>query len=173
MSQLTPRQKAFCQQFLLDLNGKQAAIRAGYSARTAEFQASRLLRIVKVQQYLQKIQAEARKRTDITKDEILAELASIFRAKITDYLDFDGKTIHFKDFTALTESQIRAVEGIRQTRHGIEMKLHGKSWSIERICKILGFDCPQAFDINLDKLDEESLDKLINRITNKSNELKG
>ena len=127
MSRLTPKQQAFCQQYLVDLNGKKAAVRAGYSARTAEFQASRLLSLVKVQQFLQQLQAEARKRTDITKDEILAELANILRAKITDYLNFDGKKIQFKDFADLPESQIKAVEGIRQTRHGIELKLHGKA----------------------------------------------
>ncbi len=167
MSQLTPKQKTFCQQYLIDLNGKQAAIRAGYSARTAEFQASRLLSFVKVQKYLQKLQAEARKRTDITKDEILSELASILRAKITDYLNFDGKKIQFKDFADLPESQIKAVEGIRQTRHGIELKLHGKAWTVERICRILGFESPQAFDVSLDRLDETTLDAIINRITNK------
>ncbi len=164
MSRLTPKQKAFCQQYLIDLNGKQAAIRAGYSACTAEFQASRLLSLVKVQQFLQQLQAEARKRTDITKDEILAELANILRAKITDYLDFDGRKIKFKDFSALSKGQIKAVESIKETRHGIELKIHGKAWTIERICKILGFDSPQTFDVNLDRLDETTLDLIINRI---------
>jgi len=168
MSRLTPKQKAFCQQYLVDLNGKQAAVRAGYSARTAEFQASRLLSFVKVQKYVQKLQAEARKRTDITKDEILSELASILRAKITDYLNFDGKKIQFKDFADLPESQIKAVEGIRETRHGIELRLHGKSWTIERICRILGFESPQAFDVNLDRLDETTLDAIINRLLTKN-----
>lgn len=167
MSRLTPKQQAFCQQYLVDLNGKKAAVRAGYSARTAEFQASRLLSLVKVQQFLQQLQAEARKRTDITKDEILAELANILRAKITDYLNFDGKKIQFKDFADLPESQIKAVEGIRQTRHGIELKLHGKAWTVEKICRILGFESPQTLDINLDRLDETTLDAIINRITNK------
>ena len=167
MSRLTPKQKAFCQQYLIDLNGKQAAIRAGFSARTAEFQASRLLSFVKVQKYLQKLQAEARKRTDITKDEILSELTSILRAKISDFLNFDGKKIQFKDFATLPESKIKAVESIKETRHGIELKIHGKAWTIERICRILGFDSPQAFDVNLDRLDETTLDAIINRILTK------
>jgi hypothetical protein len=118
------------------------------------------------------MQAEARKRTDITREEVLTELAAMLRSKITDFLDFDGKTIKFKDFSTLSETQIRAVEGVKETKWGIELKLHGKSWSIERICKILGFDSPQAFDINLDKLDEETLDKIIHRLINKENELK-
>ena len=166
------RQEEFCRQYLIDLNGKQAAIRAGYSARTGEFQASRLLSNVKVQEYLQKLQAEARKRTDITRDEVLNELGAIMRAKLTDYLDFDGKRIRFKNFEDLTEAQIKAVESIKKTKTGIELRLQGKSWTIDRICRILGFDSPQALDINLDRLDEATLDLLINRIINKGNEQK-
>ena len=45
---LTPKQARFVEEYLIDLNGKQAAIRAGYSPGTAEVQASRLLRNAKV-----------------------------------------------------------------------------------------------------------------------------
>lgn len=167
------RQEEFCRQYLIDLNGKQAAIRAGYSARTAEFQASRLLSNVKVKQNLQKLQAEARTKSDITREEVLSELGAIIRAKITNYMTFDGGRIVWKDFSTLPEAQIKAIEGIKETRHGIELKLHGKSWSIERICKILGFDSPAIIDLNIDKMDEETLDAVINRIINKENEHQG
>ena len=49
MRKLTPKQQQFVEEYLVDLNATQAAIRAGYSAKTAEFQASRLLRNAKVQ----------------------------------------------------------------------------------------------------------------------------
>ena len=45
---LTPKQMRFVDEWLIDFNGKQAAIRAGYSAKTAEATAARLLRNVKV-----------------------------------------------------------------------------------------------------------------------------
>jgi phage terminase small subunit len=51
---LGPRQERFVEEYLLDLNAKQAAIRAGYSPRTAEVQGSRLLRNVKLQRTLSK-----------------------------------------------------------------------------------------------------------------------
>ena len=41
----------------------------------------------------------------------------------------------------------RAVESVRVTREGIEIKLNGKAWSISRICKILGYDEPTKIDI--------------------------
>ena len=49
---LTDKQKRFCEEYLIDLNATQAAIRAGYSPKTAEQTASRLLRNVNVQEYI-------------------------------------------------------------------------------------------------------------------------
>jgi len=46
---LSPKQAQFVEEYVVDLNGKQAAIRAEYSAKTAKVQASRLLRKAKVQ----------------------------------------------------------------------------------------------------------------------------
>lgn len=51
---LTQRQQMFVDEYLVDLNGKQAAIRAGYSPKTAEVQASRLLTVVKVPAHIDK-----------------------------------------------------------------------------------------------------------------------
>lgn len=170
MSKVTSRQKAFCREFMIDGNATKAAERAGYSSKTAKFQASRLLTFVNVQETIFKLQEEARKCAEISRDEVLKELAAILRAKVTDYLNFDGKAIRFKDLATLPEAQIKAIESVKETRHGIELKMHGKAWAIERICRILGFDSPQALDINLDRLDEDTLDKLINRIINKENE---
>jgi len=142
MSKITSRQKAFCREFMIDGNATKAAERAGYSPKTAKFQASRLLTFVNVQETLFKLQEEARKSAEISRDEVLKELAAILRSKVADFLEFDGKVIRFKNLATLPEAQIKAIEGIKETRHGIELKLHGKSWSIERICKILGFDSP-------------------------------
>ncbi len=157
---------------MIDGNATKAAERAGYSPKTAKFQASRLLTFVNVQETLFKLQEEARKSAEISRDEVLKELAAILRSKVTDFLEFDGKVIRFKNLATLPEAQIKAIEGIKETRHGIELKLHGKSWSIERICKILGFDSPATIDLNIDKMDEETLDAVINRLINKNNELK-
>ena len=51
-NELTPKQKRFCQEYLLDYNAKQAAIRSGYSVSTAQEQSSRLLSYPKVQREL-------------------------------------------------------------------------------------------------------------------------
>lgn len=71
---LTARQQRFVAEYLKDLNGTQAATRAGYSAKTAEFQASRLLRNAKVQEATQRAMDKRQARTEITQDYVLATI---------------------------------------------------------------------------------------------------
>lgn len=74
-SRLTPKQSVFVQEYLIDLNASQAAIRAGYSAKTAQEQSARLLSNVIVSAAVQKAMAERSERTRITVDRVLKELA--------------------------------------------------------------------------------------------------
>lgn len=75
--EITKRQKSFADEYLKDYNGKQAAIRAGYSEKTAENQASRMLRLVKVAEYLGKRQIEKEKKIGITIEAIIDELREV------------------------------------------------------------------------------------------------
>ena len=68
---MTPKQEAFVREYIIDLNATQAAIRAGYSARTAEAQGSRLLTNVNVKVALQSAMDARAKRTEITADYVL------------------------------------------------------------------------------------------------------
>ena len=79
---LTTRQVLFCKEYAIDFNGKHAAIRAGYSSKTAEQQASRLLRNVKVQKMLVKSTGERPARLEVHADRILSELIKIAYVKI-------------------------------------------------------------------------------------------
>jgi phage terminase small subunit len=71
MSQLNPKQLRFVDEYLIDLNGTQAAIRAGYSQKTANEQAARLLANVSLQAAIQEKMQERSKRTEITADYVL------------------------------------------------------------------------------------------------------
>jgi phage terminase small subunit len=71
VSDLTLKQMVFADEYLVDLNGKQAAIRCGYSEKTAEVQASRLLSNVKVKEYIAFRMKEREERTEITQDMVL------------------------------------------------------------------------------------------------------
>ena len=77
MSELEEKQKMFCKEYLVDFNGTQAAIRAGYSKKTANEQASRLLAKVNVQTYLKKLIEKRNERTKITQDEVIADIIKV------------------------------------------------------------------------------------------------
>lgn len=76
-AKLRAKQIRFCEEYLIDLNGTQAAIRAGYSARTANEQSSQLLAKLNIQNYLRVRRAELQKQTNITQERVLGELAKI------------------------------------------------------------------------------------------------
>ena len=77
MSELEEKQKMFCKEYLVDFNGTQAAIRAGYSKKTANEQASRLLAKVNVQTYLKHLIEKRNKRTNITQDDVVADIIKV------------------------------------------------------------------------------------------------
>ncbi|MCQ9121583.1 terminase small subunit [Rodentibacter pneumotropicus] len=77
VGKLTDKQKRFVEEYLIDLNGKQAAIRTGYSESTAEQQASRLLSYVKVQEAIQIAQNNRSARVQVTQDDVLRDLLEV------------------------------------------------------------------------------------------------
>lgn len=75
--ELSEKQRLFVSEYIKDRNGKQAAIRAGYSERTAQEQSSRLLSNVKVQEKVEELIEEQEKRTLITADYVLNSLKEV------------------------------------------------------------------------------------------------
>lgn len=71
---MTPKQERFCQEYLIDLNATQAAIRSGYSRKTAEVQGSRLLSNAKIGLQIAAAQTKRAKRTEVTQDHVIAGL---------------------------------------------------------------------------------------------------
>lgn len=95
---LTPKQEMFVKEYLIDLNGNQAAIRAGYSEKTARITACDLLTNPNIQEALQKAMEERSKRTEITADKVLKEMAHIAFDDIGNYLSFKTvKTVVARD----------------------------------------------------------------------------
>ncbi|WP_182342606.1 terminase small subunit [Comamonas koreensis] len=93
---LTPKQQAFVDEYLVDLNATQAAIRAGYSAKTAHEQASRLLANVKVSDAVADAKKARSERTKIDADWVLQRLARDATADLADLYDENGclKSVH-------------------------------------------------------------------------------
>ena len=90
---LTPKQAAFVREYLIDHNGTQAAIRAGYSKNGAEVTASQLLRNPKVAQAIKAGEAKLEKKVEITKEKIVERLNTVAERCMseTPVYDLDGE----------------------------------------------------------------------------------
>lgn len=136
---LNEKQKRFVSEYIIDLNAKQASIRAGYSPKGAEPQASRLLSNAKIQVEIAKAMEDRGKRTGITQDRVLAELSAIAFAKATDYVEVDDDgSVKIKPTAELTEEQKKAIASIKEGANGIEIKLTDKTKALEMLSRHLG-----------------------------------
>lgn len=106
---LNPKQQRFVEEYLIDLNATQAAIRAGYSAATAYSQGERLLRHVEVQAAVSEAQKARSERTGITADRVLAELAKLGFANMADYMKAGSGGDPYLDFSQITRDQAAAL----------------------------------------------------------------
>lgn len=134
---LTEKQKRFCDEYLIDLNATQAAIRAGYSVKTAEQQGHQLLKKTSVQHSIARAMAERSKRTGINQDRIIQELAKLAFVKITDVVDDKGRII-----PDASGDDLACIEGIKykETENGVEreVKIASKQRALEALGRHLG-----------------------------------
>jgi phage terminase small subunit len=84
---LTDKQEAFCQEYLVDLNATKAAIKAGYSERSASVLAVKLMNKPQVQERIQELQQKRAARTEVSADRVVEELKVIAFSKVTDFLE--------------------------------------------------------------------------------------
>lgn len=138
---LTVKQRMFVEEYLIDLNATQAAIRAGYSAKTADQQGSRMLANVKVQQVIAQRMAERSKRTGANQDRVVLELSKIAFLKMTDVVDRNGaiKQDASEDDLACIES-IKYKESDNEYGGSVEreVKVASKLKALELLGKHLG-----------------------------------
>lgn len=107
---LTIKQTKFCQEYLIDLNATQAAIRAGYSKKTAMEQGYQLLHKTSVQQCLQQLQSELQTKTGITQERVLQEYAKIAFFDIRQIFDGDGNLIDISEFNNEAAGAVVSIE---------------------------------------------------------------
>ena len=152
MARMTEKQKRFVEEYLIDLNATQAAIRAGYSPNTAEQTASRMLSFVKVQDAIEKALAERSRRTGINQDRVVQELAKIAFVKITDVVNDDCEILPDAD-----EADLAAIESVKvktiPTKNGEtgierEVKLSSKLKALELLGNHLGM-WNDKLDVNM------------------------
>jgi phage terminase small subunit len=122
--QLTPKQKRFVAEYLVDLNGKQAAIRTGYSPKTAEQQASRLLSNGKVAAAVADGQQTVAERLGITHERVLKEFARIAFVDIRKVFDENGYLVPIHELDDDTAAAIAGLD-IVENQAGAEISTSG------------------------------------------------
>lgn len=83
---LTPKQKRFCEEYLIDTNATQAAIRAGYSEKTAKEQAARLLSKVNAKAYISELMEQKKSECVASADEVIQYLTSVMRGSSSSHV---------------------------------------------------------------------------------------
>ena len=109
---LTARQHRFVEEYLIDLNAKQAAVRAGYTARGARTTGPRLLKNPEIGAAIAKAQAERGRRTGITADRVLQELAWLGFANMLDYVTVQPDGTAYVDLATLDRTQAAAIQEV-------------------------------------------------------------
>lgn len=139
---LTQKQKLFIDEYLIDLNATQAAIRAGYSPRNADKIGSELLGKTRVSDAIKTAMAERSKRTGINQDRILMELAKIALVNPENVVNFDEATIREdalpEDLAAVASVKVKRFptkdgEGIER-----EIKFYDKTKALDLAGRHLG-----------------------------------
>ena len=141
---LTPKQKMFCEEYLIDLNATQAAIRAGYSKKTAIVQGCQNLTKLNISKYIAELQAKRREDTGINSARVLAELEAMAFVKESDFYNDDGTV---KQLSELTEEQKVALKSYTTKQIHIGggeyeeipvFSVHDKQKTLEMLMKHLG-----------------------------------
>ena len=150
-AKLTEKQQRFVDEYMIDLNATQAAIRAGYSVKTANEQGSQNLAKLSIQQAIAEQMAERSKRTGINQDRVVLELAKIALVKMTDIVDSQGriKSDASPDDLACIES-VRYKESESDTGSSVEreVKIASKLKALELLGKHLGM-WNDKLDVNI------------------------
>jgi phage terminase small subunit len=117
MKPLGPKQARFVEEYLVDLNATQAAIRAGYASKNADVTGPRLLGNVGIASAVAHAQEKRSERLEITLDKWLRELAVIGFSDLANYIEiYEGGLIIAKEFAEMPENSSRALESIEENR---------------------------------------------------------
>jgi len=151
--EITDKMRQFVDEYLIDLNGTQAAIRAGYSESTAQEQSSQLLARPDIRALIEQAQKDRVDRVQINQDTTVNELKTIAFSDVADFVIVkEGGVIEQRPFNELKKEQTRCVKKIKQTVRTaqssdgavihqtavLELELYDKVKSLELLGRHLG-----------------------------------
>lgn len=138
---LTPQQARFVEEYLIDLNATAAAKRASYSAHTARQIASRLLATPHVQDAIQAAMQKRSRRTEVTQDRVIKELARLAFSRMTDFATWTSDEVIFNASNEVDHEDAACISEIVDTESekssSLRIKLHDKTKALELLGKHL------------------------------------
>jgi phage terminase small subunit len=174
LSELNPKQARFVKEYLIDLNATQAAIRAGYSKKTAVVQGSRLLSYAKIKDAVRQGQKRLSEKLEITQEKILSEYAKIAFFDPLTLFDEQGHLLDIKDVPKNSRAAIGSLDHSTQTNRKSDdeteyelikkIKLWDKTKALEALSKHLGL-------FEKDNIQKNQLFDVINKLSKQSRQL--
>lgn len=153
MATLTPKQERFVEEYLVDLNATQAAIRAGYSVKTAAKQGWQLLENPRVLARVSEAQAQRSRRTGINQDRVVRELARVALVNATDVINMDEATIRSDatadDTAAIASVKVKTIPTADGDGVEREVRLADKLKALELLGKHLGMFKDGQINVNV------------------------
>ena len=138
MAELTERQKRFCEEYVIDLNGTQAAIRAGYSESGASVEGTRLLANANVKSLIDKLKAEKTSANKTTAQRVIDELSSIAFSDMKDLMSVDNAIMDLRQMD----------EGVSRTISSLEVdEMRVEGMTIGQTKKVKLWDKMRALDM--------------------------
>lgn len=138
-ARMTPRQRLFVSEYLVDFNGKQAAIRAGYGTKTAAHEAWKLLnRRPNVARAVEDGMRAQEARTGISADRALEEIARIAFSDVRRLFETKNGVLTVKDIATLSDADAAAIARIVITKDRVDIRLHDKRAALLDLARHLG-----------------------------------
>lgn len=139
---LTKKQKRFVEEYLVDLNATQAAIRAGYSTQTAYSIGDENLKKPEIKNAIEKALAERSRRTGVNADRVILELAKIAFINPTDVINMDEATVrgeaNREDTAAISSVKVKRIPTEDGDIVEREVRTYDKIKALELLGKHLG-----------------------------------
>lgn len=141
---MTAKQEKFAHEYLIDLNATQAAIRAGYSIKTAMEQGYQLLQKTSVQEFIQDLQLKLQTKTGITQEKVLAEFAKIAFFDIRKAYTVNGGLKNIHEFDDDVAGAVVGIETYDVTVEDVvigttkKIKIADKKGALDSLAKHLG-----------------------------------
>jgi phage terminase small subunit len=151
------RHERFCREYVIDHNGTQAAIRTGYSEKTANEQSSRLLTNANINKRIEELDGDVFDKLGITTEKIVSEYAKLAFGNSEEIFDWteitrtnkDGDeyncaVVMLKRKEDIPKHMLASIQSIEETNNGLRIKLYDKKSALDSLSKIKGMFIEQV-----------------------------